>query len=93
MQKFLLLGRYSAQGLKGASAARSKKAVAVVRKNRGRINAIFALVGNYDLAILAEFPQVPNLMRAVIGLSKLTGVTFASYPAVSLEEFDRKILK
>lgn len=93
MQKFLMLGRYSLQGLKGASAARSKKAVALVKKNKGRINAIYALVGNYDLAILGEFPNVSAFMKAAIGLSKLTGVSFASFPAVSLEEFDKKILK
>lgn len=93
MQKYLILGKYTLPGLKSAAASRTKKAVAIVRKHKGRITAAYALVGSYDIAILAEFPGVQQLMKAIIALTRLTGVGFVSFPAISIEEFDKKILK
>ncbi len=89
--RFVMLGRYSLKGLEGASAQRTKKANAIVEKAGGRVESIFALMGKYDLVIIADFPAVPAAMKASIDIGKLTGISFHSLPAVPVDEFDRLI--
>lgn len=89
--KLVMLGRYSLKGLEGASAQRTKKANAIVEKAGGRVESIFALLGDYDLVIVADCPSVPVAMRASIDISRLTGISFHSLPAVPVDEFDRLI--
>mgnify|MGYP000854154243 CR=1 FL=1 len=89
--KFVMLGNYSLKGLKGASARRTGKVNDIVAKAGGRLDSIFALLGDYDLVITADFPSVPVAMKASIDISKLTGISFRSLPAVPVDEFDRLI--
>jgi len=91
MAKYLMLGKYSAEAVKGISSSRTKKAVDIIKKNKGKANLIYALVGNYDIAILADFPGNKELIKASIALTRLTGVGFTTYPALSVEEFDRLV--
>ncbi len=91
--KFVMLGKYSLKGLEGASAERTKKANALVTKAGGRIDAIYALLGEYDLVFIVDFPGVPEAMKASIGITKMTGIGFQTMPAVSVDEFDRLIRK
>ncbi len=91
--KFVMLGRYSLKGLESASAQRTKKVNDIVAKAGGRVESIFALLGKYDLVFIADFPGVPAAMKASIAISKLTGISFQTHPAVSVEEFDRLIKK
>ena len=91
MSRYLILGKYSIAGIKGASAGRTKKAVSIIRKNGGRVDAIYALIGEYDLALLADFPNNARLLKAVIALTKLTGIGFTSFPALTIQEFDKLI--
>jgi uncharacterized protein with GYD domain len=91
--RFVMLGNYSQKGLEGASAQRTKKANAIAEKAGGRIDSIFALLGGYDLVIIADFPSVAAAMKASIAIGKLTGISFHSLPAVPVDEFDRLIKK
>ncbi|MCM8795803.1 MAG: GYD domain-containing protein [Candidatus Omnitrophica bacterium] len=92
MAKFLLLGRYSLQAVKEISGARTKKAVALIKRCKGRVNSMYALLGNYDLALLVDFPGIAEAMQASVGLTKMSGISFTTFPAMSVEEFD-KIVK
>ena len=40
MAKFLMFGKYSPDSLKGASTARTKKALGLVKKFQGQVNAM-----------------------------------------------------
>ncbi|TRZ49808.1 GYD domain-containing protein [bacterium] len=91
MHKFLMLGKYSAAGVKGIKAERTKKVVALIRKAGGRVNAMYALIGPYDMAFLVDFPANTALIKAAIAITKLTGIGFSSFPAVGIEEFDRAV--
>jgi uncharacterized protein with GYD domain len=91
MAKFLMLGKYSLQAVKGISGARTKKAVALIKKCGGRVNAMYALLGNYDLALVVDFPGVSQAMKASIALAKMSGISFTSSPAITVEEFDRAV--
>jgi uncharacterized protein with GYD domain len=91
MARYLFLGKYSLVGLKGMSASRTKKALALIKKSGGKVDAMYALLGKYDLAFVVNFPGNAQAIKASIALTKLTGVGFITSPALTIEEFDRLV--
>ncbi len=89
MAKFLMLGKYSVEAIKGITAERTKKGVEIIEKSGGKVNAMYALLGNYDLAIVADFPGIQEAMKASVALGELTGIGFTTSPAITVEEFDK----
>ena len=91
MAKFLMLGKYSVEAVKGISTGRTKKAVEIIKKCGGKVNLMYILVGRYDLALLVDFPGNKELLKASIALTKLTGIGFTGFPAINVEEFDKMV--
>lgn len=91
MNTFFFIGKYSAQAIKEASADRTVKAGNLIADLGGSVKSIHALLGDYDLAIVAELPSVETAMKASLGLSMLSGISFKTLPAVSVEDFDKII--
>lgn len=89
MAKFLMLGKYSVEAIKGINAERTKKVTEAIEKAGGKVNAMYALLGNYDLAFVVDFPGITEVMRASVAVTKLTDIGFTTSPAISVEEFDR----
>lgn len=89
MATFLMFGKYSAEAIKGITAARTKKAVTTIKKHGGEVKAMYALLGDYDLVLVVNFPGVEKAMQGSVALNKLTGIAFTTAPAVPVEEFDR----
>ena len=88
MAKFLMLGKYSVEAIKGLSKERTSKATEIIQKAGGKINSMYALLGNYDLAFIVEFAGIADAIKTSVSLTKLTGVGFTTLPALSVEEFD-----
>jgi len=91
MAKFLMLGKYSSEAIKGIAADRTKKVVDIIEKSGGRVNSMLALLGNYDLAFVVDFPGVSEAMKASVGITNLTGIGFVTSPAISVEDFDKTV--
>ena len=89
MATYLMFGNYNAEGVKGISAGRTKKAAEVIGKCGGKLEAIYALLGEFDLVLIAQFPGTKEVVKASLGLTKLTGVSFSTAEAVPVEEFDK----
>lgn len=89
MATFFMFGSYSAEALKGISAARTGQAVQEINKLGGEVSAIYALLGEHDLVFIADFSGVGQAMQASVALSKMTGISFTTSPAVAVEDFDR----
>ncbi len=89
MAKFFMYGKYSQSSIKGISTKRTKKALDVIRKCKGRVHSIYALLGKYDIVLITDFPAVGDVMKASILLNRLTGISFTSFPAINVEEFDK----
>ena len=89
MPKFVMLGKYSTEAIKGIKAERTKKVVQMIEKAGGKVNAIYALLGNFDLLLLVELPSVSQALKVSVAITKLTGIGFTTSPAVSVEEFDK----
>lgn len=90
MATFFMFGRYSSvEALKGMSQKRTKEAENLVKKFGGKVESIYALLGEKDLVIISTFPGVENAMKASVALTKTTGISFTTVPAVPVEEFDK----
>jgi len=88
MTTFFMYGDYTKESLEGISAARTRKANAVVRKHKGKTKGIYALLGEHDLVLIVELPDVETAMQVSMELTRLTGVSFSSTPAVDVKAFD-----
>jgi uncharacterized protein with GYD domain len=89
MATFLMFGKYSSEGLMGMSAERTGAVEELVNKLGGEIQALYGLLGENDLACLAEFPGTGQAMQASVAISKLTKIAITTSPAVPVEEFDK----
>lgn len=91
MATFFMFGKYSAEAAKGMSAKRTEQAVQRIQKFGGKVTSIYALLGEHDLALIVDFPGIEQAMKASVALSRTTGVSFTTSPAVSVEDFDKMI--
>jgi uncharacterized protein with GYD domain len=91
MSTFLMFGKYSAQAIKEMSAARTQKAVALIKQLGGEVKAMYALLGETDLLLVVNLPNVELAMQASLSLGKMTGISFTTAPAVSVQEFDKLV--
>jgi uncharacterized protein with GYD domain len=89
MATFLMFGKYSAEAVKKISAERTEQTMQLAKKFKGEIKAMFAVLGKYDLLFIADFPEVDKAIQFSVALSKLTGIAFTSFPAVTVAEFDK----
>jgi len=91
MDKFLLLGKYSLEAMKGISAQRTQEAKKIVEDAGGKVNSIYALLGPYDLALILELPDDKSAMKVSLELTRMSGIAFTTLPAVDVEEFDKLV--
>jgi uncharacterized protein with GYD domain len=91
MTTFLMFGKYSSEALKGMSAGRTDKVLKLIKKFGGEVKSMYALLGEVDLVFILTFPDVEKAMQASVALAKLTGISFTTLPAVTVEEFDKLI--
>ncbi|MFH1380155.1 MAG: GYD domain-containing protein [bacterium] len=93
MGSFLMLGRYSQDAINGIASQRTKEAVKIIEKAGGKVKLMYSLLGGYDLALLVELGSVTETMKVSVSLAKLTGISFRSFPAITVEEFDKSMEK
>ena len=91
MATYLMLGKYTIDAVGKISAERTKNAIAVIGDFGGKVKAGYALLGETDLVLIVELPGTKEAMKASVALSKLLGISFATSPAVSVEEFDKLV--
>lgn len=89
MATFFLFGKYTTEAIKGISADRTKEAAKIVKKNKGKIISMHALLGETDLIFILDLPSTAEALKTSVALNKLTGIAFATHPAVTVEEFDK----
>jgi uncharacterized protein with GYD domain len=84
-----MFGKDSSQGGKKISAEHIEKAREMIEGLGGRMKDIYGLLGEYDVVIIAELPRMAEAMQASIALNSLTGISFYTAAALSIEEFDK----
>jgi uncharacterized protein with GYD domain len=91
MSTYVLFGKYSPESIKEISAGRTQKARQVIADSGGSVKSGYAMLGEVDLLVIADFPSNDQAMKASVGLAKLLGVGFTTAPAVSMDEFDKLV--
>ena len=89
MSTFVMLGKYSLEGVKGIAAGRTQKVVELIKNCGGEVSSMYALLGEHDLLFVADFPGTKEAMKASVALSKLTGISFSTAVAMAVEDFDK----
>jgi len=89
MATYIMFGKYSLDAVKKISAERTEKADALIKANGGTLKAAYAVLGEYDLVLVAEFPGTEQAMKVSVEAAKAFGISFVTAPAVSVETFDK----
>ena len=91
MPIFMMFGKYSSEAIKGISAERTDKALEVIKKHGGKVISMYAVLGEHDLVLSLELPDMETALATSVALNKLTGIYFTTSPVVEVEKFDRLI--
>ena len=89
MPTFFMFGKYSSESLRGIGPKRTDKALKLFKELGGEVKSTYALLGKKDLVLIVDLPNIGQVMKASVALHKLTGISFSTVPAVTVEEFDR----
>jgi uncharacterized protein with GYD domain len=71
------------------SSKRTEEARSLIKKFGGDVKAVYSLLGEKDLVIVLTLPGIEEAMKVSVALSKMTGISFTTSPAVTMEEFDK----
>ena len=91
MPIFFMFGKYTSKAIEEISAERTEQAVNEIKKLGGAVNAMHVLLGEYDLVFCVTLPGIDEAIKASLTLSKLTGISFTTCPAVTVEAFDKLV--
>ena len=91
MATFLMFGEYSSEAVEEISADRTRRGTELIAKYGGKVKAMYALLGDKDLLLIVELPGIEEAVKASVALGKLTGISFSTAPALSVEEFDQLV--
>ena len=91
MQTFFVIGKYSSDAIKDMSPDRTEKSIGLIKELGGEVKSMYALLGGFDFVMIVELPNNDIAMKVSLGLSVLTGISFTTYPAVGVDDFDKII--
>ena len=89
MATFFMFGNYNVESIRQMSIERTNQVVAEIEKLGGQVTAMHALLGQFDLCFCLKLPDVESAMKASVTLTRLTGISFTTCPAVTVETFDK----
>ena len=93
MATFFMFGQYSRDSIRSISAKRTEKADSIIKGYGGTLRSVYALLGEHDLVIIAELPGIQEALQVSVELTKDSGISFASVPALPVADFDRMFEK
>jgi len=91
MTTFIMMGKYTSQGVKEISFQRSQKGIEIIQRCGGKFLNGFILMGETDVLVIAEFPGINEAIKASVQLNRALGICFTTVPAISVEEFDKLV--
>jgi uncharacterized protein with GYD domain len=91
MATFIMTGKYSADAVKQISGERTVNANQIVQQCGGSIVSVYATMGKSDILVIAEFPGIGEAIKASVRLTQALGISFATVPALSVEDFDKLV--
>ena len=93
MPIFMMFGKYSTESMKGISGERTDKAMELIKRSGGKVVSMYAVMGEHDLVLTLDFPDLDSALATSVALNRLTGISFTTSPVVEVEKFDKLIGK
>lgn len=93
MITFFMCGKYSFEAVKEIHPERTRKAVKVIEAMDGKVKGMYAILGDYDLVLIVEAPDLDAIVKISVDLHMMTGIHFSSFPAMPVDYFDTVISK
>ena len=91
MATFFMFGNYNAESIRDMSIERTNQVVGEIEKLGGKVLAMHALLGQFDLCFWVNLPAVEDAIKASVNITRLTGISFTTSPAVTVETFDQMV--
>ena len=88
MTTYFLTGTYGADAIRGISRKRTSDVSKMIEEMGGKVVSIYLLLGEKDLVIIADFPGLKEAIKGSVSISRMTGITFTTSPAITAGEFD-----
>jgi uncharacterized protein with GYD domain len=88
MKTFLIFGQSSSEELREISLKYRAEVVSLVKNFGGDVKSMYVMLREKYLVIIFAFPGIGRAMKASIALSKLTGISFTTWPAIPVDEFE-----
>ncbi len=89
MATFIMVGTYSQDAIDEISSQRTENARSAIAANGGKMLSAYVSLGDTDLYLICEFPDMQSAMKSSIELTKTTGISFSTNECLSAEEFDK----
>ena len=86
MGTFVIFGKASPKELREIMSKYRGEAVGLVKSYEGDIRSIYMMIREKYLVFVFLFPGLREAMKASIALSKLTGISFQTSPAVRVDD-------
>ena len=86
MPKFIMCGSCPPEALREVGVGYKEKVVEVISEYNGSVDAMYSMLGEFDLIIFADLPDIESVMNVSMELNKLTGIAFSTSLAVELQE-------
>ncbi len=88
MQTFFMFGKYTTEAMEEIHPERTEKSKRIIEELGGKIQSMYALLGEHDIMIIVNLPGIDEAMKASVSLSMLTKISFTTSPAVPVDYFD-----
>lgn len=89
MTTYFLFGNYSDKAYGEISSQRTAAAEKVIADQGGKLQSMHALVGDPDLVLIIDFPDIKAALKTSVELGRLTGISFRTSQALTVQEFDQ----
>lgn len=87
MKTFFIFGKSSPKELKEISLKYKAEIVGLVKDFGGEIGSMYVVLREKYLILISAFPGIKTAKEASITLSKFTGISFRTLPAIVVGEF------
>jgi uncharacterized protein with GYD domain len=94
MQTYLGLLQWTKEGVEKIkdSPARLDAAKKAFESAGGKISSVFMLMGQYDMAVIAEAPDDATMARVILSLASKGGIRTVTHRAFTEDEYRKIIL-
>ena len=89
MATFIMVGTYSQDAIDDISSQRTENARSTIAAHGGKMLSAYVSLGETDLYLICEFPDMQSAMKSSIALTKSTDISFSTNECLSAEEFDK----